>query len=95
MAIVAKYREDLVESIGTVLSQNDDIKRVVEDATGKDAYNKFTNPMLPRAQQISEILEALEKEGHDCWFLTYVLVRAVQNDRLRQLIVKACPQTMD
>jgi hypothetical protein len=95
MPISPTLRERLTRSIGATLTENDDIKRIVEDATGNDPYNEYTHPTLPRAQQISQILEHLEKEGHERWLLTYVLVRAVRDERLRRLIVEACPQTMD
>jgi hypothetical protein len=95
MPISPTLRELLTQSIGAALPQNDDIKRIVEDATGCDPYNTYTNPTLPRAQQISQILEHLEKTGTERWLLTYVLVWAARDERLRQLIVKACPQTMD
>src|SRR5688572_14327843 len=95
MPISPALRELLTESIGAVLAENKEIKDIVEKATGNDPYNVYTNSELPRAKQISDILAHLEKMGTERWFLTHILVRAAGDDRLRQLIVKACPETVD
>lgn len=94
-SIVPAWREHLTRSIATALSQDDDFMRVVKDATGYDPFEEYTSRYLPRTQQISQILTALEKDGSERWLLTYVLVRAMQNDQLPRLIAKACPGWVD
>jgi hypothetical protein len=94
MPIVSSLRDQLSENIGAVLLDKDEIKRLVEDANGKDPYNVYTSPILPRAVQISEILTGLETDGEERWLLTKVLAWPRTSDQLRQLIVQASRETL-
>jgi hypothetical protein len=95
MPIPSRYRERITRSIGTILLEEQDLKKVVLDATGNDPFVVYTTKEKPRAEQIDDILARLERDGIERWLLIFVLVMAHWDDRFRQLILMACPSTLN
>ena len=79
--------------IGRVLTDAD-VDALVDRATGMDVNNSFASPNDPRKVRIRKTLEALEEAGQERLLLTYVMIRAVAQDKVRRKIVDAFPGTL-
>jgi hypothetical protein len=86
------FRQRAVEQIGAALSQ-EEIERLVMEATGEDVYNVFASKGDPRAALISKTLAQLEDTGIERWLLSFILI-AIAQEKLRMLIVKTWPNTL-
>jgi hypothetical protein len=93
MPVSPQLRDRVVEAIGTALTERD-IEDVFKATTGQDIYLNVGTKNDPRAQLISKSLTYLARDGAERWFLTHILIRAAAEERLRKLIVKACPETL-
>ncbi|MBA1139446.1 hypothetical protein [Mesorhizobium neociceri] len=98
MSILPNLRPLVTKDIGAFLNDSDKIRDLVQEATGENPHVNWTNPTLPLGKQISDVLTGLEETKADRWLLTYVLIAALENgpehDKLRELIVRACPETL-
>lgn len=92
MSALSSLRQKAIEAIGAALTEQD-IERVVLEATGNDIYNIYAAKGEPRASLISKTLAQLENEGTERWLLTYILIASAQ-EKLRMLIVKTWPKTL-
>jgi hypothetical protein len=92
---------DVVYSaIGEVLT-DEEIELLVKQATGNDIYNEYAGRNDPRKIKIKKTIEALNHIGNERWLLTWVLIYAAAQERLREKqeklrekIVKAFPKTL-
>jgi hypothetical protein len=82
-------RDRLIQTIAT-LAGNEDIELFVRRALGSNAYGRYTSPTKPRDEQISEILDGVEKDGLERWLFAHLMARWVAKDLVRD-IVDACP----
>lgn len=82
-------RDRLIRTIAT-LAGNEDIELFVRRALGSNAYGRYTSPAKPRDEQISEILDGVEKDGLERWLFAHLMARWVAKDLVRD-IVDACP----
>ena len=92
MSALSALRQKAIEAIGAALTE-EDIEKVVLEATGNDIYNIYAAKGEPRASLISKTLAQLETEGTERWLLTYILIANAQ-EKLRMLIVKTWPKTL-
>src|SRR5450631_4216075 len=92
MSALSALRQKAIEAIGAALTE-EDIEKVVLEATGNDIYNIYAAKGEPRASLISKTLAQLENEGTERWLLTYILIANAQ-EKLRMLIVKTWPKTL-
>ena len=93
MAIPAKYLDRVSDEIGKAFS-TDQLAEIVLAATGHELYKEYAGPDDPLHRAIRRTLDRLIEEGTERWLLIQVLVGAVANEQLRQLIVKASPETL-
>src|ERR1700730_8628114 len=91
--------DDVYSAIGEVLTDAE-IEKLVRQATGKDIHNEWAALTDPRKVKIRKTVEALKLEGNERWLLTYVLIYAAAQERLREKqeklrekIVRAFPRT--
>ncbi len=82
-------RDRLIRTIATLVG-NEDIELFVRRALGSNAYGRYTSPAKPRDEQISEILDGVEKDGLERWLFAHLMARWVAKDLVRD-IVDACP----
>ena len=82
-------RDRLIRTIATLVG-NEDIELFVRRALGSNAYGRYTSPAKPRDEQISEILDGVEKDGLERWLFAHLMARWVEKDLVRD-IVDACP----
>src|SRR6267154_3273896 len=92
MPVLPELRKKAIEAIGDAMTE-EQIARVVRDATGNDIFNVYAARNDPRAVLLSKTLDQLENEGTERWLLTYILV-AIAREKLRMLIVKTWPKTL-
>ena len=93
MPVPKNKLESICEEIGRVLTDAD-VDALVDRATGMDVNNSFASPNDPRKVRIRKTLEALEETGQERLLLTYVMIRAVAQDKVRRKIVDAFPGTL-
>lgn len=92
MPALSPLRQKAIEAIGAALTE-EDIEKLVMEATGNDLYNIYAAKGDPRATLISKTLTQLENEGHERWLLTFILIANAQ-EKLRMLIVNTWPGTL-
>jgi hypothetical protein len=92
MPALSSLRQKAIEAIGAALTE-EDIEKLVMEATGNDIYNIYAAKGDPRATLISKTLTQLENEGHERWLLTFILIANAQ-EKLRMLIVNTWPGTL-
>jgi hypothetical protein len=92
MPVLPELRKKAIEAIGDAMTE-EQIVRVVRDATGNDIFNVYAARNDPRAVLLSKTLDQLENEGTERWLLTYILI-AIAREKLRMLIVKTWPKTL-
>ncbi|MEA2840731.1 MAG: hypothetical protein QOF41_2061 [Methylobacteriaceae bacterium] len=84
-------------AIGEILT-DEELELLVREATGKDIYNEFCSISDTRKVKIKKTIEALKSEGNERWLLTYVLIYAAAQERLRrkfrEKVVNAFPKTL-
>lgn len=85
--------ESICEEIGKILTDAD-IDALVDRATGLDVNNSFATPNDPRKVRIRKTLKALMETGEERLLLTYMLIRAIAQDKVRKKIVAAFPGTL-
>ncbi len=87
-----ELRLKTIQAIGELLSEEDLVK-VVRQATGQNVFNIYCSRIDPRATQLDRTLEKLELDGHERWLLTYILI-AIMRDTIRKQIVRTWPKTL-
>jgi hypothetical protein len=83
----------ICEEIGRILTDAD-IDALVDRATGMEVNNSFATPNDPRKVRIWKTLKALIFTGEERLLLTYVLIRAIAQDKVRKKIVASFPGTL-
>ena len=81
------------ERLGGGLTQ-EEIERAVREATGDELFVVFAPKTTPPVQAVRLTLERLNELGRVRWLLTYILVLADTNVRLRRAIVSAFPEVL-
>lgn len=87
------FLKPVADAIGDALTI-EQLEDIVIAATGSGLFEEFAAPSDPRRLAVRRTLERLIQDGTERWLLTYVLISADADDRLRRLIVKACPETL-
>ncbi len=85
--------DTVYSAIGQILT-DDDVVDLVKQATGQDLYVDFASEKDTRKDKIRKTIEALQRDGNERWLLTYVLIRAVAQEKLCRKIVDAFPKTL-
>jgi hypothetical protein len=93
MPLDPKFMKLLAEKIAEALT-DDRIEEVVFRATGYQLYDEYGGPGDPMNRAIYKALDQLTQKGTERWLLTHVLVQAIANDTLSNLIVKVCPESL-
>ncbi len=83
----------VADAIGVALKRAQ-LEEIVRAATGNELFVEYASPDDPTGRAVARTLEKLALEGSERWLLTYALTWAVTDDRLRQLILDACPETI-
>ena len=73
--------DTVYSAIGQILT-DDDVVELVRQATGQDLYVDFASEKDTRKDKIRKTIEALQRDGNERWLLTYVLIRAVAQEKL-------------
>ena len=97
MLILPTQHNILTRDICAFLKRSEQIEALFEEATG-DPVSVATNDTRAGYQQISDILNWAETWKKEHWFLTYVLIAALEDeknfDKLRKRLVEACPEAL-
>ncbi len=84
---------DVANAIGSVLRERAALDPLVRDSTG-EYLEHFAAPSVPIKQAVLLVLQSLEKDGTEHWFLNSVLAEAMSNAGLRRMIVTSYPKTL-
>lgn len=90
---MAVQLDAVYSAIGQILT-DDEVVDLVRQATGQDLYVDFASEKDTRKDKIRKTIEALQRDGNERWLLTYVLIRAVAQEKLCRKIVEAFPKTL-
>lgn len=93
MPLSPKFMKLLAEKIAEGLT-DERIEEVVFRATGYQLYDEYGAPNDPMNRAVYKALDQLTQKGTERWLLTHVLVQAIANDTLSNLIVKVCPESL-
>ena len=93
MPLSPKFMKLLAEKIAESLT-DERIEDVVFRATGYQLYKEYGAPDDPMNRAVYKALDQLTQKGTERWLLTHVLVQAIANDTLSNLIVRSLPESL-